>query len=207
MTADFWLDKWKSKQIGFHKSVTNPSLVEHFDALQLSQKSLVFLPLCGKTLDISWLLFSGYKVVGAELSEVAIKDLFDELGIRPNISAIDNFKHYSGENIDIFVGDIFDLSAGEMGNIDAVYDRAALVALPPDIRKRYTAHLSQITGNAPQLLLTFEYDQSTRRGPPFSVTQKEVESHYNDNFEVNILADKSEDYGTKEIVFHLKPRR
>lgn len=206
MNADFWLDKWETKKIGFHKSEVNPTLVKHFDILQLVQNSRVFLPLCGKTLDIAWLLSNKFQVVGAELSEIAIKELFDELGLTPKVTTIDNLKLYSGENIDIFVGDIFDLTADRLGQIDAVYDRAALVALPSDLRKQYTGHIIRITDNAQQLLLTFEYDQATRDGPPFSVTESEVGSHYGSTYEMHILEDTGEDYDTKELVFHLKPR-
>lgn len=207
MKADFWLDRWETKNIGFHKAEANPTLVEHFGTLQLAQNSRILIPLCGKTLDIAWFLSNGYKVVGAELSEIAIIELFDELDLTPKVTAIKNLKHYSAENIDIFVGDLFDLTLDILGQIDAVYDRAALVALPLDIRIRYTKHLRQITDNAQQLLLTLEYDQSTRNGPPFSVTKSEVESHYNDAFKMNVLADTGEDYGNKELVFHLTPRR
>lgn len=207
MEAEFWHTKWENKSIGFHKSEANPNLVEYFGTLQLVQNSRVFLPLCGKTLDISWLLSNNYQVVGAELSEIAIIELFEELGLTPQITEIDSLKLYSAENIDIFVGDIFNLTSDILGNIDAVYDRAALVALPLDLRSKYTAHISQITNNKQQLLLTFEYDQSTRNGPPFSVTQAEVESHYNDAYEMKVLDDTGEDYDTKELVFHIRPRR
>lgn len=206
MEADFWLDKWKTKKIGFHKSEANPTLVKHFGTLNMVQGARVFLPLCGKTLDIAWLLSNGYQVTGAELSEIAIKELFDELGLTPQITDIDNLKLYSGDNIDIFVGDIFDLTAGRLGQIDATYDRAALVALPQDIRGQYVAHISRITGNATQLLLTFEYDQAKQSGPPFSVTEDEVKYHYDSTYEMHVLEDSGEDYGIKELVFHLKPR-
>lgn len=207
MDAEFWHSKWQTKSIGFHKSEINPNLIKYFNKLQLIQNSRVFLPLCGKTLDISWLLSNNYRVVGAELSEIAIAELFEELGFTPHITEINSLKLYSAKNLDIFVGDVFDLTSDRLGIIDAVYDRAALVALPLDHRSKYTAHISQITSHAPQLLLTFEYDQSTRSGPPFSVTKTEVESHYNDAYDIKVLADTGEDYGTKELVFHLMPRR
>ncbi|MEW7008273.1 thiopurine S-methyltransferase [Lentilitoribacter sp. EG35] len=207
MKAEFWHDRWKTRNIRFHKPEANPTLIEHFDTLELVDNARIFLPLCGKTLDIAWLLSSGYQVVGAELSEIAIIELFDELGITPKITNIDSFKLYSAENIDIFVGDIFDLTPPMLGHVDAVYDRAALVALPADVRSSYAKHLTQITNNAQQLLLTLEYDQSVRNGPPFSVPQTKVETHYRSIFIVNVLADDGEDYDMKELVFHLIPRR
>ena len=178
MEADFWHQKWEKDEIGFHRSETNPFLVAHFDKLDLAEGSRVFLPLCGKTRDFAWLLASGYRVVGAELSEIAIQCLFKDLRVEPTISRLDQLSHYSAKNIDIFVGNIFDMSAKLLGIIDAVYDRAALVALPTSMRNAYASHLIQITQAAPQLLITFEYDQRLIDGPPFSINEEEVRHHY-----------------------------
>ena len=178
MEHNFWLDRWQTNQIGFHLPVAHPLLVKHIPALKLPKAARVFVPLCGKTLDIAWLLSQGYCVVGAELVEIAIVQLFNELGVSPNITTIGELKRYSAHNIDIFVGDIFDLTADILGAVDATYDRAALVALPSEMRARYTAHLKTITQHAPELLITFEYDQALVPGPPFSVNAAEVKSHY-----------------------------
>ena len=136
MDANFWLQKWTKNQIAFHRSEANPALVKYFDSLSLVKNSRIFLPLCGKTLDIAWLLAQGYRVAGAELVEMAIEQLFAELGVEPKIAAVGEVKHYSATNIDIFVGDIFEVSGKMLGSIDAVYDRAALVALPAEFGSR-----------------------------------------------------------------------
>lgn len=187
MEASFWHQRWQKNEIGFHQSDVDAQLVKHFPQLQLQTGHRVFLPLCGKTLDIVWLLDQGYRVAGAELSEIAIEQLFTTLKIKPKVTARGPLKHYSGTNIDIFVGDIFDLTAQELGSVDATYDRAALVALPEELRKKYTRHLATITDKAPQLLLCFEYDQSLMNGPPFSITQDEVEEHYTATYETVLL--------------------
>lgn len=187
MEASFWHEKWESNQIGFHASEANPLLVKHIKQLDLNKNDRIFIPLCGKTLDIAWLLSQGYQVAGAELSQIAIEQLFDELGLTPEISQAGSLSHYKAENIDIFVGDIFDLGPDKLGNIDAVFDRAALVALPLETRKKYTAHLTTITNNAPQLLICFEYDQSVMNGPPFSIVSTEVEQHYAANYSLTSL--------------------
>jgi len=187
MDESYWHNKWEKNDIAFHQSETNPVLVEHFHKLTLEPGSRVFVPLCGKTLDIAWLLSKGYRVVGAELNSMAIEQLFEGLGIEPQVSQLDKMTHYSAKDIDIFVGDIFDVSGKAMGQIDAVYDRAALVALPEEVRKRYSAHLMNITGTAPQLLVTFEYDQSEMPGPPFSISNDEVGMHYSNSYDVTAL--------------------
>jgi thiopurine S-methyltransferase len=188
MDAHFWHQKWEQNDIAFHERDTNPFLVKYFDLLSLSKNNRVFLPLCGKTIAIHWLLSNGYRVVGSELSEIAIKQLFSELAIEPKIKAINEIRCYSADNIDIFVGDIFDLSRGVLGRVDAIYDRAALVALPETMRNRYTAHLMEITDIAPQLLICLDYDQSLLDGPPFSVTETEVHRHYQDSYDLTALA-------------------
>jgi len=178
MEASFWHQKWERGEIAFHQSEANPFLLAHFEKLNLAKNSRVFLPLCGKTRDIACLLAGGYRVVGAELSELAVNELFKELGLEPNISTAGKLTRYSAKDVDILAGDIFDVSAELLGAISAIYDRAALVALPSAIRERYTSHLMNISGTAPQLLITYEYDQRLMDGPPFSVTENEVRRHY-----------------------------
>ena len=187
MDANFWFQKWENNEIPFHEKDTNSLLVKYFEKLTLVKGDRIFVPLCGKTLDISWLLFNGYRVVGAELSEIAIKQLFSDLGVEPKISEFGELKRYSAENIDIFVGDIFKVLRTMLGQVDGVYDRAALVALPVEMRKQYASHIIDITDNAPQLLICFEYDQSVMNGPPFSVSDKEIKQHYKNRYNLSLL--------------------
>jgi len=188
MEASFWHNRWQTNQTGWHERAVNPLLVEHFPSLNVPPGGRVFVPLCGKSLDLSWLLSRGYAVAGAELSELAVTQLFAELGIEPSISDIGKLRLFHGEKIDIFVGDIFDLSREILGPVDAVYDRAALVALPETMRPRYTAHLKAITGMAPQLVIGYEYDQTVVAGPPFSVTSDELRRHYSGDYTLKLLA-------------------
>ncbi|KKJ78707.1 thiopurine S-methyltransferase [Kiloniella litopenaei] len=187
MEEDFWHDRWQNNQIGFHETKPNPILIQHFHKLDLKDQSRIFVPLCGKTLDIQWLLSQGYRVVGVELSDIAIKQLFDGLGLVPEIKQTEAFKHYQAKNIDIFVGNFFDLTSSILGRVDAIYDRAALVALPEDMRKKYTKHLIEITHKAPYLLLTYSYDQSLTNGPPFSVDEQMVQNYYSAHYSINFL--------------------
>ena len=187
MDESFWFQRWETNNIGFHQSEANPLLVNAFKELALAKGSRVFLPLCGKTLDISWLLSNGYRVAGSELSELAIEQLFIELGIEPQILEVDQIKHYSATNLDIFVGNIFCLSNKMIGSVDAIYDRAALVALPEEMRHRYTAHLMEITNKAPQLLICFEYDQTLMEGPPFSISDEEIDKHYSGSYNLTLI--------------------
>jgi thiopurine S-methyltransferase len=212
MDANFWLQRWERNQIAFHQSQTNPLLIDYFDTLSLSQGSRVFVPLCGKTLDIAWLLAQGCLVAGAELSPLAIEQLFHQLGIEPDITNLGAIKRYSAPNIDIFVGDIFDVTREMLEQVDAVFDRAALVALPEDVRPRYARHLTEITANASQLLITFEYDQSQMDGPPFSVRGDELHRHYDDHYDLTSLISRDVAGGLRgglaaqESVWLLKPR-
>lgn len=199
MNLDFWHQKWEKNEIGFHESKPNTLLVAHFNALKLIEGSRIFLPLCGKTVDIAWLLTKGYRVVGVELSRLAIEQLFLELSVAPEITKIDDIYHYSANNIDIFVGDIFEVSSELIGSVDAIYDRAALVALPATIRKKYTTHLLEIADAAKQLLITFEYDQSLMDGPPFSLNRDELNQHYKAAYKVERLKSVSVPGGLKGI--------
>ncbi len=187
MDHDFWHQRWQNQQIGFHLGEVNPILLAHFQALGLQAGQRILVPLCGKTLDMHWLLAQGLQVVGAELSQLAIEALFADLGITPEITQLDHFRHYRAGNIEIFQGDFFALTPTLLRSVDAVYDRAALIALPGDMRARYAQHLMQITGTAQQLLISFQYDQSLVAGPPFSVSKAEVSSHYDNDYTVTEL--------------------
>jgi thiopurine S-methyltransferase len=188
MTEDFWHRKWEGNEIAFHEREANPLIVKYFGDLSVPAGGRVFLPLCGKTLDIHWLLSHRYRVAGSELSKIAIEQLFSELGVEPSLTAIGPVSLYSSQNIDIFVGDIFSLSAHLLGPVDAIYDRAALVALPGPIRERYAPHLIEITDRAPQFLISYDYDQRLQDGPPFSVSDGEIARQYQESYDVKQLA-------------------
>lgn len=197
MEPEFWHNKWARNETSFHKSHPNPLLVAHVKALSLAEGSVIFIPLCGKTLDIAWLLSNGYRIAGVELVETAIEQLFAELGITPEISIVDKIKHYKAKNIDIYVCNIFDLSQELLGPVDVVYDRAALIALPEETRTRYTAHLMKITHKAPQLLIVCHYDKNLMQGPPFSIDNDEISRHYEDSYNVTLLESSNIEGGIK----------
>lgn len=192
MEHSFWHSKWQKNEIGFHEPEGNALLVKYSSFLigddsPSSSSSRIFVPLCGKTRDIGWLLAQGCEVVGAELSEVAITQLFEELGVEPTISTSTNGKVYTKDRLTIFVGDIFKLTSSDIGDVTGVYDRAALVALPSPLREQYSAHLIAITQCAPQLIISFDYDQNEMAGPPFSVNEKTVDSLYSADYNIQRL--------------------
>ncbi|MBL9133875.1 MAG: thiopurine S-methyltransferase, partial [Verrucomicrobiaceae bacterium] len=187
MKAEFWHQRWKNKEIQFHEQTANPLLVRHIDSLGLTPGSRIFVPLCGKTLDIGWLLARGHRVVGAELSEDAVEQLFAKLGMKPQRRSVDGLIHFHTDGLDIFVGDIFQLRPETLGDVHAVFDRAALVALPEEMRLRYAQHVTAITGGVSQLLISYEYDQSLQAGPPFAVSENEITAHYARTHEVMLL--------------------
>ncbi|HSH85626.1 MAG TPA: thiopurine S-methyltransferase [Methylophilus sp.] len=190
MQHDFWHQRWQNQQIGFHLDAVNPLLAAHFQALNLQAGQRVFIPLCGKTLDIHWLLSQGIQVAGAELNQLAVDTLFAELGVTPTITEHGSLRLYHAEHIDIFQGDFFTLDKGLLGDVDAVYDRAALIALPANMRIDYSQHLINLTASAPQLLISFHYDQSLIEGPPFNVSAEEVAAHYAQAYDIHLLADE-----------------
>jgi thiopurine S-methyltransferase len=188
MEASFWHQKWATNDINFHQSKPNPLLLKYFDALQCEANSRIFVPLCGKSLDVNWLLANGHRVAGVELSELAVAQLFGNLELKPGVEDLGVLRRFAAGNLEVLVGNIFDLSLDLLGPVDAIYDRAALVALPDAVRTRYAAHLRAITNGAPQLLICYEYDQSLLAGPPFSVTADEVKRCYGGGYRLTRLA-------------------
>lgn len=185
MENEFWHNKWEIKQTGFHLNYVHPILKRHMGLFKQQQK--VFVPLCGKTLDIGYLLDQGNSVVAAELSEIAIAELFQQLNLNPTISIWKQGKKYQAEKLTVYAGDFFELDAQDIGAISWVYDRAAIVALPEDMRVKYAQHLMAITNKVPQLLLTLDYDQNIAGGPPFAVSGEEVTQHYNEVYSIELL--------------------
>ncbi len=177
MEATFWHQKWEKGETAFHEAEPNPLLMRHWDGLSLAEGSRVFVPLCGKTRDIGWLHGRGHRIVGVELSEIPVAELFEEMAIVPKISQSGTFTRYSSERLEVLVGDFFALSSELLGEVDAVYDRGALVALPAELRPTYATHLLEVTGARPQLLVTLHYEAHQLEGPPFLV-ESELESHY-----------------------------
>ncbi len=194
MNSKFWQQRWQEGRIGFHQFDVNPQLIKHFSALALPFRSRVLVPLCGKSVDMVWLAHAGYDVVGVELVESAVQAFFIEQNITPTIteftSAADGstLKRYqgqlAGQTISLWVADIFALSPTAIGDIAAVYDRAALIALPETMRADYSTQIIKLSDNAAQLLITLNYEQSKKDGPPFSISQEQLHQYYDANYEI-----------------------
>lgn len=179
MDKSFWEQRWKDKEVGFNQAQPNRFLVEYFSYLNLDIGATVFVPLCGKSVDMMWLLSEGFKVVGAELDESACREFFEENNIQMSVKKSGDFVLFEGESISLIAGDFFGLTQKMTGSFDAIYDRAALIALPSEMRKTYVSKLDELSDpKAKVLLITFSYDQAQMPGPPFSVNQEEVNKHY-----------------------------
>ena len=177
MQPEFWQKRWALNQIGFHQADVNPYLQRYWPQLALADDARVLVPLCGKSLDLAWLAGQGYRVLGVELSEKAVEDFFAEHQLTPRVIERGAFKVYEAGSIALWCGDFFALGAADVAHCAALYDRAALIALPPAMRERYVAHLMEILPRAcVGLLVTLDYDQAQLDGPPFAVTDREVQA-------------------------------
>lgn len=189
MEKNFWLERWERQEIGFHQDEINPFLIQHWQELQLARNEKVFVPLCGKSLDMLWLRKQGHPVLGVELSTLAVQAFFKENGYLPSRDSCGNLERYETDGIRILCGDFFDLRKDDLKGVGAVYDRASLVALPPGMREHYVRHLLSILPPATRiLLLSFDYNQPEMPGPPFAVSIAEVESLYQGRAAIRLLA-------------------
>lgn len=189
MDHDFWLNRWQNDQIGFHLGEVNPRLLAHQQVLPPAPAARILVPLCGKSVDLAWLTQRGYEVVGVELSELAVRAFFEERGIAPAVEVRSGWSVFRAPGLTIYCGDLFALGPAQLGHLSAFYDRAALVALPPALRQRYTAHLAALfPAGAVGLLVSFEYAQHEMAGPPFAVLEAEVRALYEPAFSVEPLA-------------------
>ncbi len=179
MDHDFWDKKWESDQIGFHEAETHPMLPRHWDGFRLAAGSRVFVPVCGKSNDLVWLRARGHEVVGVELSDIAVTAFFEENGIEADRSDRGPFIAYRAPGYALFCGDYFDLTREVLGGVDVVYDRAALIALSPEQRGQYVAHLTGLLDpGTPILLVAVRFEPELISPPPFLVEDDEVETLY-----------------------------
>lgn len=179
MQAGFWHDKWERRDIGFHQSVPNELLRAHWPALGLKSGERVFVPLAGKSLDMLWLAGEGLRVLGVELSSLACEAFFAENGLTPTRTEEGPFTRWSCAEVELLCGDVFALERAQLADVHGIYDRAALIALPLEMRRRYVEHLSGVLPAAVRMLLiTLDYEQSERQGPPFAVSADEVRALY-----------------------------
>lgn len=199
---NFWHSKWESDQLGFHQEKINSRLKKYWPELTVAKGTRVFVPLCGKSLDMLWLAES-HPVLGVELSEIAARDFFHENGLAADVCDKPPFVRHSGDNIELLCGDFFDLTAETLKDVGGVFDRASLIALPTDLRRRYADHLGAIlpTG-CRMLLITMIYDEQKMNGPPFSVPAEEVDNLFSNAFTIQQIAESS----GPDIVGNLRER-
>lgn len=185
MDPAFWHERWEQGQIGFHQPDHHPALLATWPTLGLADRARVFVPLCGRSLDMVWLAARGHDVVGIELSPIAVEGFFAHERLEPRRDRVGPLERWRAGRYELLCGDFFDLGQGLLGDVAGWYDRAALVALPPDLRRRYVERLAGLLpAGARGLLVTVDYDQARMDGPPFSVPPLEVEGLHAEAFDV-----------------------
>ncbi len=191
MDKKFWLRRWHKNEIGFHMTEAHPFLAKFFSRLQTQPGDLVFVPLCGKSPDLVWFREEGLNVVGIELSRTAVDAFFKENDLCGKWATVSGQLCCCADGYKIYCDDFFKLTVAELAGVSAVYDRGSLVALPPEMRVRYAAHLATLLSSGSRvLLISYSYNQIETYGPPFSVPHEEVESLFADQFTVEVLAEE-----------------
>ena len=188
MDANFWQQRWHEGRIGFHQERVTPLLEQYWDATGVATGGRVFVPLAGKSLDLLWLAAHGHRVLGVELSQLAVEQFFAEHKLTSRLQESPYGTRYIAGEIELICGDAFAHDAGALADCIGVYDRAALIALPPRMRQRYAAELySRLPTGCRGLLITLEYPQHEKDGPPFSVREDEVRALYARDWTVDLL--------------------
>ena len=188
MQPEFWLERWQRGETGWHLPEINLHLRKFWPSLGLPSALQVFVPLCGKTLDLLWLASQGHRVLGVEISRRAVEEFFTEAGLVPEITEAGPLRRYRADELTLLCGDFFDLTSEHLREVGAVYDRASLIALPLDMRPRYAEHLKTLALTAPSLLITFDYDQDRMAGPPFAVHRQEIKRLFAGRYRITELA-------------------
>jgi len=188
MYPSFWHERWQTGQTGFHQDVVHPMLAQAWPLLGLETGARVFVPLCGKSVDMRWLAARGHEIIGVELSPIAVRDFFACDGLQASSDRSGPLESLRAGPYTLLAGDFFDLDVATLGPVQACYDRAALVALPVSMRRAYVAHCARLLPpETTALLITLEYDQQQMEGPPFSVDDAEVRALYGGAFTIEQL--------------------
>ena len=199
MQPEFWQERWRTAQIGFHQSAVDRHLQAYWPTLKLAADSSVFVPLCGKSLDLLWLRDRGHRVAGVELSQVAVEAFCMENGIAARRRSLGDFELYEAEGFRLFRGDFFKLTLALLGEVSAVYDRASLISWTPALRAAYAEHVTALTNPGTQtLLIAVEYPQAQMSGPPFPVTGDDIHRLYAAHHSIEQLA--------RHEILELEPR-
>ena len=191
MEPSYWHQRWTENRIGFHLAEVNAHIENYWPKLALSENAKVFVPLCGKSHDLIYLRDLGSQVVGIELNESAVQAFFAENKISVSQSAVpeSDLRLWQGGGIEIYVGDFFQLTKEMLSDCQAVYDRASIVALPPEMRLDYVNHMQAILpAEIKMLLISMEYDESKKQGPPFPVSEAQIKIYYQDSYQISLLA-------------------
>jgi thiopurine S-methyltransferase len=188
MNTNYWCERWAKNETGFHKDEINPHLQHFWPKLNLAAGSRVFVPLCGKSRDMLWLREQGHEVIGVEISPLAIEAFFAENGLLASNTKYGDFDIYQSNGFRLYCGDFFRLKPEDISGVNAVFDRASLIALPPSMHNAYADHMQTILPpGANTLLITLSYPQHEMRGPPFSVNEPEVRNLYEKTGQVQLL--------------------
>lgn len=194
MNTNFWLTKWKDGDIRFHQTKYHPQLEKFGDRFS---EGTILVPLCGKSLDMLYLAAHGHSVIGVELSPIACRDFFLENGLPFTETTVHDFVLFESDSIQLWCGDFFNLPQSVWDKVTGIYDRAALVALPSEIRQQYAAEVVKRTAGAKTLeilLVAFEYPEGAAKGPPFSVPELEVRDIYRPLVVTQIHFEQEEKY-------------
>jgi thiopurine S-methyltransferase len=188
MDPQYWLDRWQRGEISFHQEQVNADLQRHWPRLDCPPSAAVYVPLCGKSRDMAWLRAQGHRVIGVDLAEGAIAGFYAALGLQPLRQRTGKLERWQDGGYELYVGDCFELGAQQLTGVRGVYDRAALIALPPELRARYARHLADtLPASCAMLLLTMDYPQHIMPGPPFAVSAAEVRALFGERFAITEL--------------------
>lgn len=192
MEISYWQSRWKEKKIGWHLDKVYPLLPKVWPQVSVNGNARVLVPLCGKSLDMIWLAEQGCDVRGVEVSASALREFRDLYPSTFTVSESHGFTIYKSEKMELWEGDFLKFPATAISSPDLVYDKAAMVALPPEMRPAYSRKVLELCCKKTKILLqTFDYVQEEMNGPPFSVTEKEVQNHFGDHFELTLMHEQS----------------
>jgi len=175
MKLEDWNQRWVDKRTGWHRGEVNPTLEKYFPS---SEKPTCFFPLCGKTLDMIWVAQKGCQVRGAEFSQLAIDQFFEENKIANKEENAFIQSTESSFDIALKQGDFFEYPDNQ--KFELIFDRGSMVAVNPKDREKYAQKIKTLLKSDGKVLLSAisRDEEHLKNGPPFHLTVDDVKNAY-----------------------------
>lgn len=191
MTVGMWKECWNTPNVEFHNPQLNELFVKYHQRMLTRPGMRIFVPLCGKAVEMKWLVDHGHKVVGLEAAPVPCKAFFEENGIPYNVKEMKGIHGEKYESLDhnivIYSCDFFLFTADICGEFDGIWDSGGLNSMDVEDREAYIRRIRTLMGKGCVNLTEFVNFDKSMVDITWSMTKEELQKVFGEGFIVEDL--------------------